>query len=93
MYSFSTSTTHFKLSLENSVKTELRLFSFTISLHLNHFLLLSLTALPVRVAELQVPAGSSGILLGPLGAPDVLDLIIERFERGIDLGIVLTQVS
>lgn len=55
--------------------------------------MLSLTALPVRVAELQVPAGASGILLGSLGAADVLDLVVERLERRVDLGVVLAQVS
>lgn len=55
--------------------------------------MLSLTALPVRVAELQVPAGASGILLGSLGAADVFNLVVERLERGIDLSVVLAQVS
>lgn len=45
------------------------------------------------MAELQVPAGASRILLGSLGAADVLDLVVERLERGIDLGVVLPQVS
>lgn len=55
--------------------------------------MLSLTALPVRVAELQVPAGASRILLGSLGAADVFNLVVERLERGIDLSVVLAQVS
>lgn len=74
-------------------KTYPQLFRFPISLHSGQFLLPSLTALPVRVAELQVPAGASRILLGSLGAADVLDLVVERLERGIDLGVVLPQVS
>lgn len=45
------------------------------------------------MAELQVPAGASGILLGSLGAPDVLNLVVERLERGIDFSVVLAQVS
>lgn len=66
---------------------------YIISLQFDQFLLLSLTALPVRVAELQVPAGTSWVLLGSLGAADVLNLVVERLERGIDLSIVLTEVS
>lgn len=54
------------------------------------FLLLSLTALPVGVAELQVPAGASRVLLGALGAADVLNLVVQRLESGVHLGIVLT---
>lgn len=54
---------------------------------------MSLTALPVRMAELQVPAGASGVLLGSLGAADVLDLVVERFQGGINLSVVLTEVS
>lgn len=50
----------------------------------------SLTALPVGVAELQVPAGASRVLLGALGAADVLNLVVQRLERGVHLGIVLT---
>lgn len=45
------------------------------------------------MAELQVSAGASRVLLGSLGAADVLDLVVERFERGVHLGIVLTEVS
>lgn len=45
------------------------------------------------MAELQVPAGASGILLGSLRAAYVFNLVVERLERGIDLGVVLPQVS
>lgn len=45
------------------------------------------------MAELQVPAGAHGILLGSLGAADVLDLVVERLEGCVDLGVVLAQVS
>lgn len=55
--------------------------------------MLPLTALPVRVAELQVPAGASWVLLGSLGAADVLNLVVEGLQRGVDLSIVLTEVS
>lgn len=53
----------------------------------------SLTALPVGVAELQIPAGAGRVLLGALGAADVLDLVVQGLESGVDLGVVLTQVS
>lgn len=66
---------------------------FIISAQFNKFLLVSLTALPVRMAELQVSAGTSWVLLGSLRAADVLNLVVERFESGINLGIVLTKVS
>lgn len=45
------------------------------------------------MAQLQVSAGASRVLLGSLGAADVLNLVVERFERGVDLGVVLTEVS
>lgn len=45
------------------------------------------------MAELQVSAGASWVLLGALGAADVLNLVVERFECGVDLSIVLTEVS
>lgn len=60
---------------------------------LSSFPLQSLTALPVGVAELQVPAGAGRVLLGALGAADVLNLVVQRLESGVDLGVVLTQVS
>lgn len=45
------------------------------------------------MAQLQVPAGAGRVLLGALGAADVLDLVVQRLESGVDLGVVLTQVS
>lgn len=54
---------------------------------------MSLTALPVRMAELQVSAGASRVLLRSLGAADVLNLVVERLECGVDLSIMLTEVS
>lgn len=53
----------------------------------------TLTALPFRVAEFQVPAGASGVLAGALGAADALNLVVEGLERGIHLGVVLSQVA
>lgn len=64
-----------------------------ISAQFKKFLLVSLTALPVRMAELQVSAGTTWVLLGSLRAADVLNLVVERFESGIDLCIMLTKVS
>jgi len=62
-------------------------------LQFNQFLSVSLTTLPVRMAELQISAGTCRILLGSLWAADVLNLIVERFERGINLSIMLTEIS
>lgn len=45
------------------------------------------------MAEFEVPAGASRVLLGALGTADILDLVVEGLERGVHLGIVLTQVS
>lgn len=50
-----------------------------------------LTALPVRVTQFQVSAGASGVLLGAVGAAQVLDLAVEGLERGVDLDVVLPQ--
>lgn len=57
------------------------------------FLSASLTALPVRMTELQISAGAGRVLLGPLRAADVLNLIVKRFDCSVDLSIVLTEVS
>lgn len=45
------------------------------------------------MAQLQVSAGASWVLPGSLGAADVLNLVVERFERCVDLSIMLTEVS
>ena len=55
--------------------------------------ILSLTALPVWVAQLQVSASTCRVLLGALGGADVLNLVVERLERGVHLGVVRPQVS
>lgn len=52
-----------------------------------------LTALPVGVAQLEVSAGAGRVLLGALGAADVLDLAVEGLEGGVHLGVVLAQAS
>lgn len=65
---------------------------FIISAQFIQFLSLSLTALPVGMAQLQVSAGAGRVLLGPLWATDVLDLVVEGFESGIDLCIMLTKI-
>lgn len=54
---------------------------------------LALTALPVRVAELEVAAGAGWVLLGALGAADALDLVVEGLQRGVHLSVVLPQTS
>ncbi len=66
---------------------------FIISPQFDQFPSVSLTALPIRMAELQVSAGAGRVLLGSLRAADVLDLVVERFERGVDFSIMLTEVS
>lgn len=45
------------------------------------------------MAKLQVSAGASRILLGSLGAADVLNLVVERLERRVNLSVMLTEVS
>lgn len=54
---------------------------------------MSLTTLPVRVAQFQVSAGASRVFLGSLRATDVLNLVVERFESGVDLSIMLSEIS
>lgn len=50
-----------------------------------------LTALPLGVAQFQVSAGASWVLLGAIRASQVLDLAVEGLERGINLNIMLSQ--
>lgn len=50
-----------------------------------------LTALPLRVAQFQVPAGAGRVLGGAIGAAQVLNLVVERLEGGIHLHVVLPQ--
>jgi len=52
---------------------------------------LRLTALPLGVAQFQVPAGASRVLLAAVGAAQVLDLAVERLQRGVHLHVVLPQ--
>lgn len=52
---------------------------------------LSLTALPVGVAEFDVSAGPGRVLAGALGAADALDLVVEGLEGGVHLGVVRPQ--
>lgn len=61
----------------------------------------SLTALPVRVAHLQVATGAGWVLFGTLGTTDVLNLFAQALEGGVNLqitvahhvGIISTVVS
>jgi len=50
---------------------------------------LKLTALPVWVAELQVSAGPGRALLSPVWATNVLDLVVQGFQSGVHLCIML----
>ena len=50
-----------------------------------------LTALPLRVAQFQVSAGASWVLLGAIRAAQVLNLVVEGLECGVDLHVVLPQ--
>ena len=75
------------------MKCHIAFVFFIISPLFDQFPLVSLTALPVRMAELQVSAGASGVLPGSLGAADVLNLVVEGFECGVYLNIVLAEVS
>lgn len=45
------------------------------------------------MTELQISAGAGRVLLGPLWAADVLNLVVKRFDCSVDLCIVLTEVS
>lgn len=45
------------------------------------------------MTELQVPAGAGGVLPRSLRTADVLNLVVQGFDGGVNLGIVLTQVS
>lgn len=53
----------------------------------------ALTALPLGMAEFDVAAGPGRVLLGALGAADALNLIVEGFEGGVHLHVVLPQPS
>ena len=43
------------------------------------------------MAQFQVSAGASRVLLGAVGAAQVLDLAVEGLECGVDLHVVLPQ--
>lgn len=49
----------------------------------------SLTALPLGVAHPDVTAHAGGALLGALGAADVLDLLAEGLEGGVDIDVAV----
>lgn len=57
-----------------------------------HFLLRPLlTALPVRVAHLEVTAGSGGVLAGSVGAADLLDLLAQALQGAVHLQVTVTE--
>lgn len=49
------------------------------------------TALPVRVAHLQVAAGAGRVLLGAVRAADVLDLLAEGLKGGVNFQVTVTH--
>lgn len=49
------------------------------------------TALPVRMTHLQVAAGTGRILLGAIGAADILNLLAQRLEGGVNLQVTVTH--
>lgn len=51
----------------------------------------ALTALPVAVAHLQVPAGAGRVLAGAFGAADVLDLLAEALQGGVHLQVAVAH--
>lgn len=51
----------------------------------------SLTTLPGGVAQFQVSAGASRVLLGSVGAAQDLNLAVEGLQSGVDLHVVLPK--
>lgn len=51
----------------------------------------TLTALPVRVAHLQVPAGSGRVLSASIRAADLLDLLAQAFQGAVNLQVTVTE--
>lgn len=49
------------------------------------------TALPVGVAHLQVTAGASRVLFGAIGAADILNLLAQGLEGGVNLHVTVTH--
>lgn len=50
-----------------------------------------LTALPLGVAHPQVAAHAGGALLGTVGAADVLDLLGQGLQGGVDLHVAVAH--
>lgn len=51
----------------------------------------ALTALPVRVAHLEVTAGAGWVLAASFRAPDVFDLLAQALEGGVHLEVTVTD--
>lgn len=51
----------------------------------------ALTALPIRVAHLEVAAGAGGVFAAAFRAPDVLDLLAQALEGGVYLEVTVTD--
>lgn len=49
------------------------------------------TALPVGVTHLQVTAGACRVLLGAIGAVDILNLLAQGLKGGINLQVTVTH--
>lgn len=52
---------------------------------------LALTALPVRVAHLEVTACAGGVLAAAFGAANVLNLLAQALEGGVHLKVTVTD--
>lgn len=50
---------------------------------------MALTALPVRVAHLEVTAGAGWVLAASFRAPDVFDLLAQALEGGVHLEVTV----
>lgn len=50
-----------------------------------------LTALPVRMAHLEVTAGAGRVLAAAFGAPDALNLLAQALEGGVHLEVSVTD--
>lgn len=53
----------------------------------------ALTALPIRMTQFQVTASTSWILLGPIWTANALNLVVKRFQGGINLNVMLAEIA
>lgn len=52
-----------------------------------------LTALPVRMAHLEISAGAGRVLASTLGATNVLNLLSQALEGGVYLEVTITDIG